>query len=279
MNLNFNEINKAVKKNGFHLIENYLSNEDLIKTKKTLNITNEKEDKVSKLKFKNKDFLKDVLNLDFTNIKKKIYLKKLNHKYQLHDIANKILGNDIIYTADFYLSKISNEMIIPWHTDQAYGGRKDVTKLEINKNNYLDPERAALKFFFYLTDVDSENGCLAYIPQSNQISYHLKNLIYKNKIDYSPFWHLSDYRNLIQKKEIRNLLEEFIEKKVINEFCSKTSFIDEKGGNTNAFDLPCKAGSLLIFSELGVHRASAVKKQDRLALRYFYKKTNRANNR
>jgi len=274
MNLQFDKISKAVKENGFYLIENYLSDDDLVKVKKTLNVKNEKEDKVSKLKFKNKDFLKDLLNFNFENIKKKIHLKKLNRKYKLDNMASQVLGDNITYTADFYLSKISNKMVIPWHTDQAYGGRKDVTRSEINKNNYLDPERAALKFFFYLTDVDSENGCLAYIPQSNMISYHLKNLIYKNKIDYSPFWHLSDYRNLIQKKEIRNQLEEFIEKKVIDQFCSNTSFINEKEGDTKVFDLPCKAGSLLIFSELGVHRGSAVTKQDRIALRYFYKKNN-----
>jgi len=274
MNFDFDKISKQVKENGFFLLENFLSNEDLNKVKKNLNITNDKEDKKSKLKFRSKDFLKDIINFDFNNIKKKIYLKKLNKKYKLDEIAAQILGSNINYTADFYLSKISNNMVFPWHTDQAFTGRKDVTKFEINQNRYLDPEKAALKFFFYLTDVDSENGCLAYIPKSNIISFYLKKLILDNKIDYSPFWLLSDYRNLILKKEVRLLLEKFIEKKVIDEFYSNTLFINEKEGDTRVFDLPCKAGSLLIFSELGVHRASAVKNHERKVLRYFYKRNN-----
>ena len=42
-----------------------------------------------------------------------------------------------------------------------------------------DPEKAAIKFFFYLTDVDSKNGCLGYIPGSHKISFYLKKMILK----------------------------------------------------------------------------------------------------
>ena len=52
MNFDFDKISKQVKENGFFLLENFLSNEDLNKVKKNLNITNDKEDKKSKLKFR-----------------------------------------------------------------------------------------------------------------------------------------------------------------------------------------------------------------------------------
>ena len=71
MNFDFDKISKQVKENGFFLLENFLSNEDLNKVKKNLNITNDKEDKKSKLKFRSKDFLKDIINFDFNNIKKR----------------------------------------------------------------------------------------------------------------------------------------------------------------------------------------------------------------
>ena len=80
-------------------------------------------------------------------------------KYNLIDIAKIALNANISeYSADYYYSPINeNEMVIPWHTDQAYSGAKVV-------NKFVDPNKAALKFFFYLTDVDSENGCLGYVP-------------------------------------------------------------------------------------------------------------------
>ena len=133
MELNVEKIANSVNDNGFYLIENYLSNDDLLNIIKALDIKNQKEDKDSKLKFGKKDFYDDFINLKFAKIKKKLHLIKLNQKYKLNQIANKIYGKNINYTADFYLSKISNEMVIPWHTDQAYRGRKDVTRSEINK--------------------------------------------------------------------------------------------------------------------------------------------------
>ena len=65
-------------------------------------------------------------------------------------------------------------MVIPWHTDQAYSGKKYVKKICRSK-------QSSVKIFFYLTDVDSDNGCLGYIPGSHKISYFLKKLILEKK--------------------------------------------------------------------------------------------------
>ena len=156
-------------------------------------------------------------------------------------------------------------MVIPWHTDQAYSGKLDI-------KDFVDPEKAALKFFFYLTDVDSENGCLGYIPGSNRISYVLKKLILENKINYSPYWSLADYRNLIKNPDIRNKLENFLRTEETDSFLDKTSFILEKHKDTENFDIIAEEGSLLIFDESGVHRGAVLKKSDRVCLRYFYRK-------
>ena len=49
---------------------------------------------------------------------------------------------------------------------------------------------ASIKFFFYLTDVYTDNGCLSYIPGSHKIVKEIGSLIFKKEIKYKNFWSL-----------------------------------------------------------------------------------------
>ena len=49
-------------------------------------------------------------------------------------------------------------------------------------------------------------------------------------------------------------------------------FVDKGNKDTTAYDLKVSAGGVLIFNELGFHRAASPSKNDRYALRYFYRR-------
>jgi len=260
-----NEIHNEIKTKGFYLFKNFLSNKDLDFLTKNLLITNTKEDKASKFFFDLKTSITDLVSLNFEGIKKRRILVKLLKDYKLKKIAKTIFKSEIDSpTADIYFSPISNKPVIQWHTDQAYSGKKIVTK-------FVNPEKAALKFFFYLTDVDSQNGCLGYIPGSHIISFYLKKMIFEKKIEYSPYWSINDYRNLIKSDRVKSKLLEKIDEKIIDRFISDTEFVDSNKDSIK-FDIKAKAGSLLIFDESGVHRGNAVTKLERKCIRIFFRK-------
>ena len=73
---------------------------------------------------------------------------------------------------DSYYSPVSKEPCIDWHSDMTF-------KPGINYNINI----ASLKFFFYLTDVQSKNGCLAYVPYSNVITKAVAELIVSKKLN------------------------------------------------------------------------------------------------
>ena len=59
---------------------------------------------------------------------------------------------------------------------------------------------------------------------------------------------------------------------ILNEFISKTNFINENNSINHDFDNEMKKGGAIIFDESGIHRGSKTRLHDRMALRIFYKK-------
>ena len=97
--------------------------------------------------------------------------------------------------------------MLDWHCDRSNGNREvfDWPSDKSNSNNKklvstIDPDVRSLKFFIYLTDVSSNNGCMSYIPLSNKIAYILKRGILENKIEYKKFQFLKDFRKIISEK-------------------------------------------------------------------------------
>ena len=162
-------------------------------------------------------------------------------------------------------SPISNEKIIDWHADIPID-------LPTNPDNYKKWQRH-LKFFIYLTDVDHNNGCLAYLPESDKINKAISKLVLRKKIKIDRFTELIKMREiLLNNKELRNLLELEIEigKEKLDQFIENTKFI-ENDGDTKSFDITLKKGGMIIFDEFGFHRGSCPALTDRVVLRFLYR--------
>ena len=77
---------------------------------------------------------------------------------------------------------------------------------------FLNPDHCALKYFIFLTDVSSKNGCLGYISESHKILYFLKLGVLNDRIKYKPYCKLNDLRNIVQNDYYRNYLETKVKK-------------------------------------------------------------------
>ena len=230
-----------------------------------------------------KQILTKAIKFDFKKIKHSFDLKKISQNLNLKGISDQVLqSKSELHMIDSYYSERSNEDIITWHNDIGISeknidtdkGRKsfyEASEATIRgKKTSVSPR--GLKFFIYLTNVESENGALAIIPSSNQIVKTVTTLILEKKIPLSPFWNLKDLRNLIENKNMKNLISERLDHKKVDAFLSQTEFINGKSKNTQVFDIEMKKGSMIIFDELCVHRGSAPKKNNRIVLRYLYRK-------
>ena len=263
--MNPNNIKSDFNKNGITALNSFLENDD-IKMMKKIVINHCKGKNISGNTFP----INFVQNLKIFKKPKKILssLKLLNllNKYKLKDLAENLTGSPMeLVMIDGYISYKSNTPVLDWHLDQAYSGKKEI-------NNFVDPDESIIKFFFYLTNVDLNNGCLGYIPGSNKIAYCLKKLIQNREIEYSPYWALKDFRNLIQKDNIKAKIEKLIDKELVNEFLNNTQFIEDQSLNESKFFFPVPEGSLLIFDEAGAHKGSGPKITDRYVLRFFFKR-------
>ena len=213
-----------------------------------------------------KTLVNKILRLKFKNIIRSFYFHKLSKKLNLENIASEILKSKVKLTRiDHFWSPKSEEPVVQWHVDNAYSGRKNI-------KFFNKPDNNAIKFFFYLTDVTSDNGCLSYIPFSHKIAYALKDGIHKKKIQYQPYWTLSDFRDIILKEENYNYIKSKVDEKILIEFLEKSKLILEKKIHDHIFDQDVKKGGALIFDEAGMHRGSRTKFNDRMVLRFFYQK-------
>jgi len=258
---------EKVRLNGIEKKENWLSLSDQEKIKNIISLINaSKGDSKSWFVVKFKLFLIKFLKFQFKSIIRSLFFIGLSKKLKLKNIAEKILENKAeLIGIDCYCNPRSEKPVLDWHLDNAYSGRADV-------KNFVDPDKNAIKFFFYLTDVSMDNGCLSYIPKSNKIAHALKKGIYEKAINYSPYWTLSDFRKTILIKKNFEYVKNIVGEDLILEFLKMTSFVENKNLNTNAFDFEVNKGGAVIFDEAGVHRGSKTKFNERLALRFLYRK-------
>ena len=260
------KIREEIEKNGIIKIDKFLNKKDLDFVEKILG--NNKSIKGTKDNFifrsKGTFLLKKLVSFEWFSLINSLKLINLSKKLKLNQFSTKILGKKTkLISIDSYFSEISNEKILDWHVDQGYSGN-------LNPKKYVHPDHACLKYFVYLTDVSSNNGCMGYVPGSHKILYHLKLGIFNGDIEYKPYWKLKDLRELVIK-DYRNYLEKKINKEVINKFLDQTNFINKDNQDTFNYDFISKKGDALIFNESGVHRGAEPQKTNRLVLRFSYK--------
>ncbi len=261
------ELAEAVRLNGIARKDNWLNAEDEKKARNIIaSIKPKKGSKKSWLSTTLLSQIIKVIKFDYKNLSRSLFFTNLAKKLELKKIADKIFDAETeLLGIDFYYNPKSDEPVLDWHCDTSYSGATEVKK-------FINPENYAIKFFFYLTDVSSDNGCLSYIPKSNKIAYALKKGIFEGAISYTPYWSLSDFRKTIQTNHNFNYLKNILGENILNEFINNTNFINEKNSINHNFDNEMKKGGAIIFDESGIHRGSKTRLHDRMALRFFYKK-------
>ena len=263
------EIVSKVKNYGIAIYQNWLTNEDLEISKKIVNDINCLKGDYRGIfepgiKYK---LVEVFLKLRFKNLKYTNYFFNLSKKLGLKNNASEnFITESKFVRADCWVSPISDKPVLDWHFDYAYSGAKNVTK-------YISPKKQTIKFFFYLSDVTSDNGCLSYIPNSHFISIALRKGIYEKSIKYTPYWKLNDFRNTILIDENYNYLKKNVDPKILSNFLVETEPSSIKNGTSTKYDCqPIKAGGAVIFNDAGAHRGSKTLLNKRLALRFFFRK-------
>jgi len=261
------KIIQEVQKNGISECQEFFNKDKFEDLKKIL--INNKSVKGTKNSFfyrsKGKFLLRKLFNFEFANFLDCLKLINLSKNLKLNQLSSEIRGRKTkLVSIDSYFSEVSSSKVLDWHVDQAYSGN-------LKPKQFLNPDHSALKYFIYLTDVSSNNGCLGYIPGSHKILYFLKLGIFNDEIKYKPYWKLNDLRNIVQDDYYRNYLETKIKKELIDSFLEQSSFIINSPHDTQEYDFVLKKSSTLIFDEAGVHRGAETLKTNRLVVRFVYK--------
>ena len=284
MEINIKNISEEIKNKGVVSINNFLNKQEL---EKILHIVKKPIKGSSQSYFPTnfKQYLTKLLKLDFKKINDSLYLKKIANKLNLKKISEISFGAKAeLQMIDCYHNKQSNEHILSWHNDIGITDNlnPDSLKKFYNAANATFTKNTSsgargIKFFIYLTDVESDNGSLGVIPYSAEIVKNICKLILNKKINPISFWSLKNLRNLVAQKSVQSLLSENIQKEKIQKFLQDTKFIENETPDTSKFDLNLKKGGVVIFDELSVHRGSAPRKTERIVLRFIYKKNNLLN--
>jgi len=268
--LGVNNISKNVKESGIVSINDFLKTSNFLVAKKVIKYISDlkiaKADRRGHFPINFQANIIKFIKFDFNKIYKSIILKRIANDLNLKAIAEKIFDQKAeLHMIDSYYSEKSEKNIIDWHNDIGF------RDLEQNSKK-RDLNAMSIKFFFYMTDVESENGSLAYIPYSHHVVKAVTSLIQEKKINVSIYWRLEDLRALVLKDTIKDMVIQKIGKERYDTFLKNSKFIEEQDKDTREFDFQMKKGSVLIFDEIGVHRGSRPSKQGRLVLRYLYRR-------
>jgi len=156
MNYNIENILKKLKNNGYYVIDNYFSNNDI----EVLNNDFENFMKNNSYSFHlNEDFIKcKTLDINFEkNFNKDYYFEKLNKDKLIYQISKKYLKKN--YKPSKFMACQTFGQI-----NDNYSKNKKFAFVPHSDETYF------LKFFIYLSDVNIENGPLSVAPGSHIVS-------------------------------------------------------------------------------------------------------------
>ena len=232
---------------------------------KEMDIAKGKDDLSSFYPVNNSDKLKNILNFNFKKLYLSYKLKKFSKINNFKNISDNYFKEDSILTKiDSYISYPKDENIINWHTDMA----SPQTKKNSTEIIPIDPKRGLLKFILYLTESVADDISFAVIPESHKVSTAYKEMIFNKKLYYQSHWSISDFKKIIQNKEIRNKLNENLETNVLEKFIHNIDFDEKK--DTTMFDIPLNFMNVIMFDEHTYHRAKSPKKSRRFIYRFCY---------
>ena len=234
--MNVLNIANKIKNTGYTALNGVLREEEL---NNKLSFLNHKIPKSAKGTFPiyfSQYFLK-LLKFDFKKLSQSLILKKIAKDLKLKEISDEVFNAETeLHMIDSYYSEKSDSDIITWHND--LGINEKSISIDKSRKYFLDKAKATLKnektsqsprglkFFIYLTDVHSNNGALAVIPNSNKIVKTVCKLILEEKIPMMPCWDLESLRRILKNERFKNLLIEYIERDKIEIFLQQSEFIN-----------------------------------------------------
>ena len=263
MDLNHQEF-EAIHSKGFLLKKNILNETQIEKVKKLVKLELEGKDTTRgfyPMSFKT--FFIKLAKLELKKFFGGLYLMHIKKKMNLDKNASNFYNDYCkLKMVDGYHNAVTNEDILPWHTDRAFHGH-DPNKLPLPNNIYL-------RFLFYLTSVGPKNGCTSYIPGSHKITHAVRSLIFEKKIKQMPFRYPKELIVLINYKEnYKKIAEKLGSEKLIEDFLQKAKLADESH-KSHIYDFKAEAGDVLIFNDGGYHRGSSPSVTERVIFRYVY---------
>ena len=244
---------------GFIKFKNLISKNSTNKIKDIMHKYDSSHGNVEKILLRNKNNQLEVLNKSLYNIIiKESSIKKIE----------KILDNskDKVHLtrADAYKSQISKNPVLEWHNDKAFSGDKVI-------HNKVQNKLFSYKLFIHITATQIGNGCLSYVPNSNRISALIRKAFRKGIIEYTPFWNIKDFSEILNKKEIIEFINKYYSnlKDEINEFLETAKKI-KHNQNLSDFTIPCMEGDAILFDERGFHQGGVINNSERIVLRLFF---------
>lgn len=263
MNISNTEM-QSLKDNGFLIKKNVFNINQIEKIKKIIKLNPEGRNRKNYFPINFKAFLIKAIKFDFKKIINSLYLLNIKKKLKLDLTADIFFEKKSkLIQLDAYYNSTNKKEILPWHSDQSLNH-------PVRPENFPSPDLFYLKFFFYLTNVGSKNGCTSYIGGSHKITHIVRECIYENKIEYRPFWNLKDLVSLITDSKNYEIIAEKLGSKTLVENFLKKAKIAEDDKNSEIFDFNADPGDLLIFNEGGLHKGSQPATNERIALRYLY---------
>ena len=274
----------AIKKNGFVLIPNALTNYEIEKIKRIASsnydagMNDERLDKGTKFyPCDLKSFITKFAKFEFNKFLQGFFFLRITKNLKLNKIANSFFNEESIpIMIHSYYTRIQNSDIRPWHTDRSYeyvDGKNTLETINTNKKvNFISPDFTILKFFFYLTPVGPKNGCTSYLPGSHAITRAVRDCIYKNKIEYKSFRKLEDLLDLVNyENNFNHIANELGSEIDLINFVKEANVLVKNEDHGKKFDFEANAGDLLVFDDGGIHRGSKNLINDRLVLRILYR--------
>jgi len=250
---------------GFVKIDNFLDSNETVKIRQIIkSYDSPKGHKKTHFCINNKTKFLKLLKLDFKKFNDSNYLIDISAKKEMNKIVDILFkSKSYLNMIDGYCSPKSNEDVLPWHVDQAYHDSEIVKK-------FVKPDLFQYKFFIFLTDVGSNNGCTSYIPGSHKITYAIRSGLYYKKLEYAPHWSIKNLRKFIIKPVNYDFIVSFTKnEKIVKDFLEKTEFAEYEN-QSNKFDYEAKPGDAIIFNEGGMHKGSKTSLNERIVLRYLY---------
>ena len=262
---------RDLKDDGIIKFPNFLPIEELDKFKNFISRVKPKKSSTESYISKSyRELFYKLLKFRFNKFYQHFKILSFSKQAQMLKISEKYFGKtSYLSMIDCYYSdrtNFNNKTIIPWHTDMAHSGECEVSKIK----KFPHPDDISLKFFIYLTDVYTDNGCMSYIPGSQEITRLIRKGIYEKKIQYSPYHKISDIKNFLSIKENEKYIRSLLKKNDLDIFLKKIDCLNDLTPSKE-YDYEMKAGDAIIFDEGIVHRGSKLLFTDRIVLRYIFR--------